>query len=81
MRYAHATRTAISATRTLLEVPSAIRLKSLIVGWAVPSNALCKLDYLSDALPTLHELLDHSEGRTVGCAPLSVELFTILLNS
>ncbi|WAN69591.1 hypothetical protein BJP36_36490 [Moorena producens JHB] len=26
------------------------------VGWAVPTNALCKLDDLSGALPTLHEL-------------------------
>ena len=29
---------------------------SLIVGWAVRTKALCKLHYLSDALPTLHEL-------------------------
>ncbi|NEO35352.1 MAG: hypothetical protein F6J90_03140 [Moorea sp. SIOASIH] len=27
-----------------------------IVGWAVPTNVLCKLDYLSDPLPTLHQL-------------------------
>ncbi|EGJ35782.1 hypothetical protein LYNGBM3L_00820 [Moorena producens 3L] len=25
------------------------------VGWAVPTKALCKLDYLSGALPTRHE--------------------------
>ncbi|EGJ32593.1 hypothetical protein LYNGBM3L_06150, partial [Moorena producens 3L] len=24
-------------------------------GWAVPTKALCKLDYLSGALPTRHE--------------------------
>ncbi|WP_149031219.1 hypothetical protein [Moorena producens] len=28
---------------------------TLILGWAVPTNALCKLHYLSGALPTLHE--------------------------
>ncbi|AOW98135.1 hypothetical protein BJP34_00620 [Moorena producens PAL-8-15-08-1] len=30
---------------------------TLILGWAVPTNALCKLHYLSAALPTLHELI------------------------
>ncbi|NEP67296.1 MULTISPECIES: hypothetical protein [unclassified Moorena] len=27
-----------------------------ILGWAVPTNPLGKLHYLSDALPTLHQL-------------------------
>ncbi|WP_424100866.1 hypothetical protein [Moorena producens] len=31
-------------------------VKSLIVGWAVPTNAVCKLHDLSAALPTIHEL-------------------------
>ncbi|AOX03443.1 hypothetical protein BJP34_31965 [Moorena producens PAL-8-15-08-1] len=33
------------------------RAASLIVGWAVRTKALCKLHYLSGALPTLHELV------------------------
>ncbi|OLT58982.1 hypothetical protein [Moorena bouillonii] len=50
MRYAQATPTAISS-------------QSLIVGWAVPTNAVCKLYYLSGALPTLDELKNSSMGE------------------
>ncbi|AOY79903.2 hypothetical protein BJP36_08165 [Moorena producens JHB] len=40
--------------------------KSLIVGWAVSSNALCKLLNLSAALPTLHELTKGSREQGIG---------------
>ncbi|WP_424095568.1 hypothetical protein [Moorena producens] len=33
------------------------RAASLILGWAVPTNGLCKLHYLSAALPSLNELI------------------------
>ncbi|WP_293095162.1 hypothetical protein [Moorena sp. SIO3I6] len=37
----------------------------LILGWAVPTKALCKLDYLSDPLPTLLLSAENRQARRI----------------
>ncbi|NEO40443.1 MAG: hypothetical protein F6J90_30525 [Moorea sp. SIOASIH] len=37
----------------------------LILGWAVPTNALCKLDYLCDALPTVILSAENRQARRI----------------
>ncbi|NEO49791.1 MAG: hypothetical protein F6J98_41130 [Moorea sp. SIO4G2] len=47
----------------------------ILVGWAVPSNAVCKLDYLSGALPTLHQLIIIASLFPLICSQIRCSLF------